>query len=156
MAKVTDIANMKQRVAAKEAKLYAALGRRKRNARLLDLFDAIEKNLAHRQQQIVRLEEEQGRVLEEVQQLRNLLHDMLTMAESEHERGPRLPASDHLDQLIDRLGTVTSNMNQDAEDGIGGDGTKKPAARSVGKRFLATIKRAGTKKPTVKASPSSG
>jgi predicted nuclease with TOPRIM domain len=75
MAKVIDIADMKQRVATTEAKLSAAAQEgRKRNERLLDLLDAVEKNLAHKQRQISLLEEEQGRALEEVQQLRNLLH----------------------------------------------------------------------------------
>ncbi len=68
MGKVIDIADMKQRVAATEAKLStAAQERRKRNARLLDLLDAVEGTLAHKHQQISRLEGERDRALEEVQ-----------------------------------------------------------------------------------------
>ena len=143
MGKVIYIADMKQRVAAFEAKLStAAQERRKRKARLLDLLDAVEENLAHKHQQISRLEGEHDRALEEVQQLRNLLHDMLTMAENEHERGLRLAVGD-LEQLIDRLGTVASKMNQDAEEGVGGDSAKEPAAHPLRKRLFGTKKRAG-------------
>ena len=95
MTKVINIADMKQRVAETEANLStAALDGRKRNARLFDLLDAVEKNLAHKQRQISLLKEEQGRALEEVQQLRNLLHVMLTIAENARQRGLRLAVGD--------------------------------------------------------------
>lgn len=100
---------MKQRVAETEAKLStAAQDGRKRNARLFDLLDAVEKNVAHKQRQISLLEEEQGRALEDVQQLRNLLHVMLTMAENARQRGPGLALDD---QLIDRLDAIASMAN---------------------------------------------
>ncbi len=128
MGKVINIADMKQRAAATEAKLStAAQERRKRKARLLDLLDAVEENLAHKHQQISRLEGKHDRALEEVQQLRNLLHVMLTIAENARQRGLRIAVGD-LEQLIDRLGSVASKMNQDAEEGVGGNSAKYPAA----------------------------
>ena len=79
MAKLADIAAMKQRVAATEAKLItSAQEGRKRNVRLLGLLDAVEKTVAHKQRQVRRLAEEQGRALEEVKQLRTLLGVMLS------------------------------------------------------------------------------
>ena len=137
---------MKQRVAETEAKLStAAQDGRKRNARLFDLLDAVEKNVAHKQRQISLLEEEQGRALEDVQQLRNLLHVMLTMAENARQRGPGLALAD---QLIDRLDAIASMANQDAEDGVGGDSAKEPDAQPVRKRLFGSKKRAGKVSPS--------
>ena len=159
MTKVINFADMKQRVAETEAKLStSAQEGRKRNVQLLGLLDAVEKTVAHNQRQISLLEEAQGRALEEVQQLRNLLHVLLTMAENVAQRGLRLAVGD-LEQLIDRLGTVASKMNQDAENGVSEDSAKEPPARTERERLFGTKKRArtkSTKKPVSKVSSSSG
>jgi hypothetical protein len=56
MGNVVDIADMKQRVAATEAKLGdASREGREHNARILGLLEAVEKTLEHNQQQIRRL-----------------------------------------------------------------------------------------------------
>ena len=116
MTKAIDIAEMKQRVTATEAKLSATAQEGQNcNMRLLNLLDMVEKNLARKQQQISRLEEEHGRALEEILHLRNLLHIMLSMAENTHQRKPHLPL-ENLDQLFDRLGAIASAMKQDGNE----------------------------------------
>ena len=120
---------MKQRVDATGSKLSAAAqDERERNAHLLQVLKAVENTLAHKQQHMRRLEQEQGRTLEEFQQLRKLLHDM--------QIGPR-----HLlwrilhrksfaarADLIDRLDAIISMMNHDGEEGADVDSAKEPAA----------------------------
>jgi len=146
MAKVTNITSIEHRVAVNEAKLYAAaLEGRKRNARLLDLLDVLETNFSHKQQEIIRLQVEQGRAHEEIRQLRNLLSDLLTVAENEEARGPRLAVAD-LDELIDRFSTATPEMKQGAEENLGEDSTKKSTARSVRKILFGSRKRRDAKK----------
>jgi hypothetical protein len=110
------MADMKHRVAATEAMLSAAAqDGRERNERLLDFLERVEKNLVQKQEQISQLEKEQSRSLEENQLLRTLLNDMLTMAETTLERGSQV-ASDDLEKLIDRLGTIASTAKQDGEE----------------------------------------
>jgi len=134
-----NIADMKQRVAATEAILNtAAQEGQQRNARLLTFLETIEQNFVQNQQEISYLEEEQSRSLDEIQLLRNMLHDVLTMAEDTLERGPRL-GPDDLEQLIGRLDAITPVMNQDAEKGAGGDCAKEPDAPPVRKRRASKV-----------------
>ena len=121
MANLANISDMKHRVAATEVKLSAAAQEdHVRNARMVDFLERVEKNIECKQQQISDLQEEQSRSLDEIQLLRTMLHDMLTMAEETLERGPRL-GPDDLKQLIDRLDAITPAMNQDAEEDAGED-----------------------------------
>jgi len=131
MGKKIDTADMKQRVAAAEAELSAAAQEEHMwNARMLDFLERVEKRIVHKQQQISCLEEERGHVLEAKQRLRNLLNDMRTMAKNTLVHG--LPmAPDDLEQLIVRLGAITSMMHQDTEGGAGGDSAKEHDAPPV-------------------------
>ncbi len=139
MANLADISDMKHRVAATEVKLSAAAQEdHVRNARMVDFLERVEKNIECKQQQISDLEEEQSRSLDEIQTLRNMLHDMLTMAENTLERGPRL-ATDDLEQLIGRLDAITPVKNQDAEEGAGGDCAKETDAPPVRKRRASKV-----------------
>jgi hypothetical protein len=78
LAQAVGIADMEPRVAAAEAKIRAAAQEgEKRKSRLLDRLDTVQKALAHKQRRIHRLEEEQGRSLDEVKHLKTLLGDSL-------------------------------------------------------------------------------
>ncbi len=139
MANLADISDMKHRVAATEVKLSAAAQEdHVRNARMVDFLERVEKNIECKQQQICDLQEEQIRSHDEIQLLRTMLHDMLTLAENTFERGPRL-GPDDLKQLIDRLDAITPVMNQDAEKGAGGDCAKEPDAPPVRKRRASKV-----------------
>ena len=139
MANLADISDMKHRVAATEVKLSAAAqDDHVRNARMVDFLERVEQNIECKQQQISDLEEEQSRSLDEIQTLRNMLHDMLTMAENTLERGPRL-GPDDLKQLIDRLDAITPVMNQDAEEGAGWVCAKETDAPPVRKRRASKV-----------------
>ena len=75
MTKEIEIAEMIQRVTETEAKLNAAGQEGRRHVvRLFGLLDVVEKDLTHKQQQIGRLEEENSRAVEQIQQLTKLLH----------------------------------------------------------------------------------
>jgi len=139
MANLANISDMKHRVAATEVKLGAAAQEdHVRNARMVDFLERVEKNIECKQQQISDLQEEQSRSHDEIQLLRTMLHDMLTLAENTLERGPRL-GSDDLEQLIGRLDAITPVMNQDAEKGAGGDCAKEPDAPPVRKRRASKV-----------------
>ncbi len=63
-----SVVNLKQRVATAEATLKAtSLSERNRDARIIGLLETVEKNIAHKQQQIIDLKEDRKRELEEVQ-----------------------------------------------------------------------------------------
>ena len=147
MANLANISDMKHRVAATEVKLGAAAQEdHVRNGRMVDFLERVEKNIENKQQQISDLQEEQSRSLDEIQLLRTMLHDMLTMAEKTLERGPRL-GPDDLKQLIDRLDAITPAMNQDAEEDAeedagedaGEDCAKEPDAPPVRKRRASKV-----------------
>ena len=130
-----DITDMKKRVDATGSKLSAAAqDERERNAHLLQVLEAVENTLAHNQQHMRRLEQEQGRTLEEFQQLRKLLHDM--------QIGPRHLLWRFLHRksfaaradLIDRLDAIISMMNHDGEEGADEDSAKEPATALLRKR----------------------
>ena len=105
---MVDIIDMKQRVAATEAKLKAANAEgEKRSRRLLRLLDAVEQNFSRNQQEIRALREQQAAAAGEIQQLRNLLQVMLTLAEASKASRPSLPHSD-LQQLIKRLNEMAA------------------------------------------------
>ena len=132
---VFDITDMKQRVDATGSKLSAAAqDERERNAHLLQVLEAVENTLTHDHQHMRRLEQEQGRTLEEFQQLRKLLHDM--------QIGPRHLLWRRLHRksfaaradLIDRLDAIISMMNPDGEEAADGDNAKEPAAALARKR----------------------
>jgi predicted nuclease with TOPRIM domain len=139
MANLASISDMKHRVAATEVKLGAAAQEdHVRNARMVDFLERVEKNIECKQQQISDLQEEQSRSHDEIQLLRTMLHDMLTLAENTLERGPRL-GPDDLKQLIDRLDAITPVMNQDAEESAGGNCAKEPDAPPVRKRRASKV-----------------
>ncbi len=113
---MADIVDMKQRVAATEAKLKAANAEgEKRSRRLLQLLDAVEQNFSLNQREIRALREEQAAAAEEIQQLRNLLQVMLTLAETSKASRPSLPHSE-LENLIERLNQMVAaaDSNPDA------------------------------------------
>ncbi len=90
-----SVANMKQRVATAEAILKAtSLSERNRDAWIIASLETVEKNIAHKQQQISDLEEERNRALDEVQHLRGLLNVMLentAYAKATKRRGDKKP-----------------------------------------------------------------
>ncbi len=128
MAAVFDIAEMKQRVAATGSKLSAAAqGERERSSELLQHLEAVEKTLVQNQQQIRRLEERQGRALDDFQQLRDPLHDTLKGPPHLLWRcfSPKSFAARA--DLIVKLDAINSMMNHDDEEGADG---KNPAPRA--------------------------
>lgn len=139
MADVIDMADIQQRVSATEAILSATAQQgQEHNARLFGFLESVERSLVEKQMQISRLEKQQSRAIEENQSLRNLLHDMLTLAETALERGPGL-APDELERLVDRLDAITSMARQDAERDAGGDAVKEPDARPAGKGRVSKV-----------------
>ncbi len=90
-----SVVNMKQRVATAEATLKAsALSERNRDVRIMGLLETVEKNIAHKQQQIGDLKKERDRALDEVQHLRGLLNVMLentAYAKATKRRGDKKP-----------------------------------------------------------------
>ncbi len=105
---MASVANMKERVATAEANLKAsALSGRNRNARIMRLLETVEKNVAHKQQQISDLKKERNRALDEVQHLRGLLNVMLANTEElqKREQGMGL---DEMENLMDRLDKMAS------------------------------------------------
>lgn len=119
MAAVFDIAEIKHRTAATGFRLSsAAQNERERNAQLLEVLEAVEKTLVHKQQPVQRLERHQDLALKELQWLSDVLHNTQIGP-------PRLlwrllyPKSfeDRAD-LIDRLDAIISIMNQDGEKGV--------------------------------------
>ena len=126
MANLVDMADMKQRVATTEEMLTAAAqDGQERNARLVDFLERVEKNLVQKQERIDHLEQEKSRSQEEIELLRTLLNDMLTMAETSLEHGSRVKADD-LEQVIDRLGTIESQTNQDGDERAGSVSAANP------------------------------
>ena len=119
MAAVFDIAEIKHRTAATGSRLSsAAQNERERNAQLLEILEAVEKTLVHKQQPVQRLERHQDLTLKELQRLSDVLRNTQIGP-------PRLlwrllyPKSfkDRAD-LIDRLDAVISIMNQDGKKGV--------------------------------------
>lgn len=140
MGSVNEIADMKERVAATGAILSAAaLEGHERDARLVTFLETVEKSLVQKQQQIIHLEEEQSRALEEIERLKNLLNNVLTTAENTLEHGFG-PAPDDLEQRIDRLDAITSEMTPDIEEGDGGgDSANEPDPPPVRKRRVKKV-----------------
>ena len=105
---MTSLANMKQQVATAEATLKAsALSGRNRDARMMGLLETVEKNIAHKQQQIGDLKTERARALDEVQHLRGLLNVMLANTEELHKREQGM-GLDEMENLMDRLDKMAS------------------------------------------------
>jgi len=103
-----SVVNLKQRVATAEATLKAtSLSERNRDARIIALLETVEKNIAHKQQQISDLKEERNRALDEVQHLRGLLNVMLANTEELQKRDQGM-GLDEMEQLMDRLGKMAS------------------------------------------------
>jgi len=99
---------MKQRVATAEATLKAsALSERNRDTRILGLLETVEKNIAHKQQQISDLKKERDRALDEVQHLRGLLNVMLANTEELQKRDQGM-GLDEMEKLMDRLDKMAS------------------------------------------------
>ena len=103
-----NVVNLKQRVATAEATLKAsALSERNRDARIIGLLETVEKNIAHKQQQIIDLKEERNRALDEVQHLRGLLNVMLANTEELQKRDQGM-GLDEVEKLMDRLGKLAA------------------------------------------------
>ncbi len=103
-----SVVNLKQRVATAEATLKAtSLSERNRDARIIALLETVEKNIAHKQQQISDLEEERNRALDEVQHLRGLLNVMLANTEELQKRDQGM-GLDEVEKLMDRLGKLAA------------------------------------------------
>jgi chromosome segregation ATPase len=103
-----NVVNLKQRVATAEATLKAtSLSERNRDARIIALLETVEKNIAHKQQQISDLKEERNRALDEVQHLRGLLNVMLANTEELQKRSQGM-GLDEVEKLMDRLGTLAA------------------------------------------------
>ncbi len=107
-----SVVNLKQRVATAEATLKAtSLSERNRDARIIALLETVEKNIAHKQQQISELKEERNRALDEVQHLRGLLNVMLANTEELQKRDQGM-GLDEIEKLTDRLGKMASPAYQ--------------------------------------------
>ena len=103
-----SVVDMKQRVATAESTLKAsALSERNRDTRILGLLETVEKNIAHKQQQISDLKEERNRALDEVQHLRGLLNVMLANTEELQKRDQGM-GLDEMEKLMDRLDKMAS------------------------------------------------
>ena len=103
-----NVVNLKQRVATAEATLKAtSLSERNRDARIIALLETVEKNIAHKQQQIIDLKEERNRALDEVQHLRGLLNVMLANTEELQKRDQGM-GLDEVEKLMDRLGKLAA------------------------------------------------
>ena len=103
-----SVVKLKQRVATAEATLKAtSLSERNRDARIIALLETVEKNIAHKQQQISDLKEERNRALDEVQHLRGLLNVMLANTEELQKRDQGM-GLDEVEKLMDRLGTLAA------------------------------------------------
>ena len=103
-----SVVDMKQRVVTAEATLKAsALSERNRDARIIGLLETVEKNIAHKQQQIIDLKEERNRALDEVQHLRGLLNVMLANTEELQKRDQGM-GLDEVEKLMDRLGKLAA------------------------------------------------
>jgi len=103
-----NVVNLKQRVATAEATLKAtSLSERNRDARIIALLETVEKNIAHKQQQISDLKEERNRALDEVQHLRGLLNVMLANTEELQKRDQGM-GLDEVEKLMDRLGKLAA------------------------------------------------
>ncbi len=103
-----SVVNLKQRVATAEATLKAtSLSERNRDARIIALLETVEKNIAHKQQQISDLKEERNRALDEVQHLRGLLNVMLANTEELQKRNQGM-GLDEVEKLMDRLGELAA------------------------------------------------
>lgn len=129
MAAVFEIAQMKmkQRVAATESKLSAvAQAKQERSAHLLEVLEAVETTIAHNQQHIRRLEEEQARTLGEFQQLKSLLHDL------QNGRPPLLWRCFYRKSLaaradlINRLEAIIRSMSRDDATAAGANSAQEP------------------------------
>ncbi len=135
MAAVFDIAEMKQRVAATGSKLSAAAqGERERSSELLQHLEAVEKTLVQNQQQIRRLEERQGRTLDEFEQLRDPLHDTLIGPPHLLWRcfSPKSFAARA--DLIVKLDAINAMRNPGGEEGADGECAKEAGTARVIKR----------------------
>lgn len=138
---MVDIIDMKQRVAATKAKLKAANAEgEKRGERLLRLLDAVEQIVARNEQDIRALRQQQAAAAEEIQQLRNLLQVMLTLAESSKASRPSLPHGE-LESLIERLNEIVAaaapSAGESARETEAEDPSKEEAAGPAGEKEAA-------------------
>ncbi len=109
---MASVANMKQRVASAVANLkVSALSGRNRDVRIMGLLETVEKNIAHKQQQISDLKEERNRALDEVQHLRGLLNVMLANTEELQKRDQGMGMGE-MEKLMDRLCKMASPAYQ--------------------------------------------
>lgn len=105
---MVDVIEMKDRVAAIKARLMpAGAGDQDRNQRLLILLEAVERKYVRMQRENLALRLAEATARAEMRQLRKLLRDVLSLAESEHAIAPGL-AQDDLEDLIARLDEIAA------------------------------------------------
>ena len=112
---MVDFIEVRQRVAATEAKLKAAsaLGRH-HDPRLTRMLQSIEANLARTKNEIATLRRDQAAAQDEIWQLRSLLDRALAVTESSGAARRGLTNRD-LDDLLTRLAAVVANANRGLE-----------------------------------------
>jgi sugar-specific transcriptional regulator TrmB len=113
---MVDVIDMKHRVAAAKARLADA-GKQDRDQKLLSLLEALERKYLRmeRENRALRMAESAARV--ETRQLRKLLRDMLSLAESERAIAPGL-AQDDLEHLIERLDEIAAAAARSSDEPI--------------------------------------
>lgn len=113
---MVDVIDMKHRVAAAKARLADA-GKQDRDQKLLSLLEALERKYLRmeRENRALRMAEAAARV--ETRQLRKLLRDMLSLAESERAIAPGL-AQDDLEHLIERLDEIAAAAARSSDEPI--------------------------------------
>ncbi len=105
---MVDVIEMKHRVAAIKARLMpVGAGQQNRNQKLLSLLEAVELNYVRMQRENIALRLAESAARSEVRQLRKLLREVLSLAESERAVTPGL-APDDLDDLIARLDEIAA------------------------------------------------
>lgn len=113
---MVDILEMKQRVAATEEKIKAANEKgEQQSKRLLDLLQAVEANLSRKQSEIMALRAEQAVAKDEIEQLRDMLHATLSLAEISEDSRPSLPNRD-LESLLTRLNQIVETAGRDFDE----------------------------------------
>ncbi len=112
MAKTVKVAEMRHRVVAAETSLRAArVEGRRRGARLAELLETVETNIARSRDEIGGLRAERARAEEEVRELKALLKALLAMVDEVEARGPRVPMGEVAD-MIKRLREAVSLLNR--------------------------------------------
>jgi septation ring formation regulator EzrA len=106
---MVDIIDMKHRVAAAKARFRASsTGEEDRGRKLLHLLEALERKFSRLREENQALREAEANARDETRQLRNLLQDVLNLAEANTSNRPGLP-QDQLEQLIASLNQIAAS-----------------------------------------------